>query len=64
MINKSYKASWVPLSSGGSEDEMLFGHNGLLGDDQEKVEQVEQQAISNDQVEEIKHSLDDKRDDP
>ena len=38
---------------------MLIGHNGLFGDDQEMVEEVEQRAISVDQVEEIKQNLDD-----
>ena len=43
---------------------MLIGHNGLLGDDKEMIEEVEQLAISNDQVEELKHNLNDRRDDP
>ena len=43
---------------------MIIWHIKLLGDDQEVVEQVEQKTISEDQVEEIKHNLDDRRDYP
>ena len=43
---------------------MFIWHNRLFGNDQEIVEKVEQQAISDDQVEDIKHNLDDRRDDP
>ena len=64
MIKKSFKASGVTLSSDGSEDEMLIVYNGLLGDYQEMIEEVEQKAISDDQIEEIKHNLDHKRDGP
>ena len=59
MICKLLKASGVTLSSDGSEYYLFIGHNGLLGDDKEMIEQVEQLAISNDQVEELKHNLND-----
>ena len=42
---------------------MFIGHNELLGNNQEIVEEVEQQAILDEQVEKIKHRLNDKRDD-
>ena len=53
----------VTLNSYGSEYEMLIGHNELLGDDQEMVKALEKTAISDDQVEEIKHKLNDWIDD-
>ena len=59
MISKLFKASGITLNSDGNKDEMFIKHNWLFGDNQEIIEEVEQQAISDDQVEEIKHHLDD-----
>ena len=64
MINKSFKVLRVTLNSNGSGDKMLIGHNRLLRNDQEMVEEVEQQAVLDDQVEEIEHNLDYRRDYP
>ena len=41
MINKSLKASKIALILDENEDEIFIGHNKLLGDDQEIVEEVE-----------------------
>ena len=64
IIKKITKVSGVNLNSDTSENEMFFGHSRLFEYDQETVEEVDQQAISDDKVDEIKHNLDERRDDP
>ena len=50
MISKSFKTAGITMILDENENKMLIGHNPMLEDDKAKVEQVEQPADEQDEV--------------